>query len=182
MKKYSLMSLCLLFILAACGASSNSAEEDVTTPAGPALENAPEVEEDIIPRVTITPLSETEGADDAYPVVAAPTLTPYPEGYPAPVVPLPVNPYPAEDGTIWVMKPAGEQCAESLVFETEQDARAALEAAGIETYKVKTVELMVTTSCGSATSIHYAVNIDAADLANAEALEWTAVSEEELEG
>jgi hypothetical protein len=80
------------------------------------------------------------------------------------------------------MKPAGEQCAESLVFKTDQDAVASLEAAGIPTYDVKTVELMVTASCGSPTSIHYAVSIDAANQTAAEALDWTAVSAEELEG
>lgn len=186
MKKHSLLYLLFLLLFAACSANTGSESEATDTPEGSVLERAPELtqpeaEEDVIPRVTITPTPEKEdAADEAYPLIVPTLSTALPEGYPEPEDSLPPAPYPADRQTIWVVKPAGEQCAESLDYATEQDAVASLEAAAIETLSAKTVEFMVTSSCGSPTSTHYAVEINAADLATAEALDWRVITLEEL--
>ena len=107
----------------ACGPTP--VEEESTPPAdsdGGALETAPEAEPDVFPRSTLTPppVSEPiqpEGAaenDDGYPGPALPTASPLPEGYELPPVAPTLNPYPEATGTlIWIIKPVGEQCAET---------------------------------------------------------------------
>lgn len=191
MKKLSFLLL-LIFVglLAACGASTNTpdAEEQTEPTAEPALEEAPglDAEEEIIPRVTITPTPEREAApEDAYPALVHPTATPYPDDYPVPEVKLPESPYPADGETVWALIPAGEQCAESLNYENEKEAQASLEAAGIDTYAVKTIDIPVMSVCGGATSTQYLVEIDAANAASAESLGWQALTADEanaLEG
>lgn len=168
MKRISVLLIVIMIaLLAACGPSEVDPEETPET--GPALEEAPEAEEDTMPRATITAtaVSDPAAAEEAYP--ARPTSTPFPASYPE-----------AEMDTSFVIVPAGLQC-ETPQYNSEKEAADELEAAGIETLSTRTIEMMVTTSCGSPTSTHYVVEIAAADLAAAEALGWEEIAAEELE-
>ncbi|NKQ36535.1 MAG: hypothetical protein HF973_13070 [Chloroflexi bacterium] len=177
MKRFYLFFILLLLILAACGPA---APEATNVPAGePALEPV----EDVFPRVTITPTAvkdinlatprapETAPDDGSYP--APPTVTPYPEGYPSPPPLAPTrDPYPAAEGSIWILRPVGIQCESPSDYPDIQAAVADLTAIGVEVNAQETIELVVTTVCGSPTSAHFRVQIDASDLANAELLGW----------
>ncbi|HUM68895.1 MAG TPA: hypothetical protein PLK31_08630, partial [Chloroflexota bacterium] len=121
--------LLLLMLLAACG-PSNVQSEPTSTPA-----SSPNVqpEGDIVPRPTIT---ATAAPADAYPAAPTPSNA-LPEGYPAPELAPAYNPYPgleAADTQSVMMIAAGVQC-EDVLYPTEQDAVAALEAAGIPVYE-----------------------------------------------
>lgn len=160
-----LITLSVVFLLAACGPSNVE-----TDPTEPALQPA-DSEPDVIPRATIT----ATAVPDGYP--AAPTQVPLPEGYAMPEALPAYDPYPgidpAGENEAWMIIPSGEQCAESITYPTEQDAVAALEAAGVEVLESKTMEMMVTTACGSPTSTHYLVLIDQAKMQDAMTLGWT---------
>jgi hypothetical protein len=158
--------LLLFMLLAACG-PSNVHTEPTAAPSLP--DNQPEV--DVAPRSTIT---ATAVPADAYPAAPAPANV-QPEGYPAPELMPTYDPYPgldAADRQSVMMIAAGTQCEDPLTYPTEQDAVAALEAAGITVYESTTMELMVIASCGSPTSTHYQVLIDADKQAEAEQLGW----------
>ncbi len=160
--------LLMLLLLAACG-PSNVQPEPTNTPSSPSLQP----EGDVMPRPTIT---ATAVPDEAYPPPPPPPASTLPEGYSMPeVVIAPThNPYPgieAADNQSVMMRAAGVQC-EDVLYPTEEDAVAALEAAGITVYESATFELMVTAVCGGPTSTHYQVLIDAANQAQAEQMGW----------
>ncbi len=169
-RNYLFLSIIFVILLAACGPSN----------AEPQPTEAPEAEVDVIPRQTITPtpVVDTAAAEEAYP--ARPTVTSIPAGYPQPEVLPTTDPYPVEGDTVWMIKAAGEQCAESLDYESEDEAVESLEVADIETQAVQTVDLVVISLCGSPTSTQYAVEINVEDLSAAEALGWTRVPTEEI--
>lgn len=155
--------LLLLLLLAACGPGNT---QPTATPPPPTVDQP---EADVIPRPTIT---ATAVPADAYPA-AAPANT-LPEGYPVPELAPAYNPYPgmdASDTQSVMMIAAGVQC-EDVRYPTEQDAVAALEAAGITVYESVTFELPVATVCGGPTSTHYQVIIDADKQAQAEQMGW----------
>ena len=165
-RHFYLIILLLVMLLAACG-PSNVTPEPTNRPASSEDEQP---EGDIVPRPTIT---ATAVPDDAYPAAPTPANT-LPEGYPVPEIPV-YDPYPGlekEENQAWMIIPAGLQCEDALIFPTEEDAISALEEAGIEVVESQTMELMVTSSCGSPTSTHYLALIDMADQTQAEELGW----------
>lgn len=170
-----LITIFAILFLAACGPSNNESEATDDESSEPA------VEEDIVPRVTVTSTPGSE--DDAYPGEAGrPTATPLPEGYPEPVAPTEVpESYPAdgEAGAVYVAISAGVQCEDAL-YNSEDEAIAALEATGVEVDNSQTIELMVTQSCGSPMSTHYVAEISASDMATAEDAGWQEIPESEL--
>lgn len=167
MKKW-IVTLSLLIVLAACGpapAPTAAPPETRPTPTSdPALR-------------TTTPDTGRQGNQVGYPG-PSPTASPFPEGYPAPpAAAAPANPYPAitpESGTVWILRPLGEQCEDTNTYKyrNQQAARADLTAVGITVYQVETVNLMVCEACGCPTSAHYRAEIAAADLPRAVNLGW----------
>ncbi|GJM41227.1 MAG: hypothetical protein DHS20C20_15090 [Ardenticatenaceae bacterium] len=138
-----------------------------------------EAEPDVFPRATLTPPSigdpiEPDSApEEGYP--ALPSPTPYPEGYEFPPTVPALNPYPEANGTfIWIIKPVGEQCAESPATPDLQTAVADMVAFGILVEAAEMTELAVCSACGCPTSAHFRLQIDAGYLGNAEALGWVA--------
>ncbi|MCL4267116.1 MAG: hypothetical protein KJ069_28310 [Anaerolineae bacterium] len=164
-KRLTYPIILLLLLLAACG-PSNVQPEPSATPSSP---DGDLPETDIMPRPTIT---ATAGPADSYP---APTpANTLPEGYAVPEALPPNNPYPGLEASATqsvMMIAAGVQCEDAL-YPTEQDAVTALEAAGIPVYESATFELPVTAVCGSPTSTHYQVVIDANNQAEAEQMGW----------
>lgn len=94
------------------------------------------------------------------------------DGYPAEPTTAPDAGYPAETAEGWVIRPAGEQCAESLAYPTADSAVADLEAAGVEILAVEETELVVCEACGCPTSAHYRVLISGEDMPTAFSLGW----------
>ena len=143
-RKHSLLIIFLLFalLLAACNGNGGVEEAEPT------------------PRPTPT-TGET----------APPTPE---EGYPAQPTDPPVSGYPVEEvgAEGWVVRPAGEQCAESLAYPSAESATADLEAAGITILAVEETELLVCEACGCPTSAHYRVLVSAEDLPTALSLGW----------
>jgi len=159
----------MVILLAACGPSNVTPEPEPTN--RPASSDQETPEGDIMPRPTIT---ATALPADAYPAAPTPANT-LPEGYPVPEALPTHDPYPGldkEENQSWMIIPAGVQCEDQMVFPTEEDAISTLEEAGIEVIESQTMELMVTSSCGSPTSTHYLALIDVADQAQAEELGW----------
>ena len=170
---------------------SPAVEEDVPEPApaedeGGALNTAPEggveSDSDVFPRATITPQIEGDVAapeeaaenEEGYPVPPLPVATPLPEGYELPTT-EDVNPYPEASGTlIWIIKPVGEQCAETPTTPDLQTAVADMVAANIPVEASEMIDLAVCADCGCPTSAHFRLQIDSGYLGNAEALGWTA--------
>lgn len=150
---------------------------------GGALEAAPEVEPDVFPRSTLTPPPVSEPVEpendpvgsDGYPVPVLPSPTPLPEGYSLPEALPTMNPYPEATGTlIWVIKPVGEQCAESPTTPDLQTAVADMVAFNIPVEASEMTDLPVCTACGCPTSAHFRLQIDSGYLGNAESLGWVA--------
>ncbi|MEZ4590005.1 MAG: hypothetical protein R3D55_02495 [Chloroflexota bacterium] len=142
---------------------------------GGELETAPETDADVFPRATLTPAPSVQpdaAAEPAgYPV--APSPTPLPEGYTMPPTVPPLNPYPEANGTlVWVIKPVGEQCAETPTTPDLQTAVADMIAFGIPVEASEMTELPVCTSCGCPTSAHFRLQIDSGYLGNAAVLGW----------
>ncbi|MBK7895699.1 MAG: hypothetical protein WAS33_08210 [Candidatus Promineifilaceae bacterium] len=140
-------------------------------------EAAPETDADLFPRATLTPAPPVEAAApegaEGYP--AAPLPTPLPEGYSLPPTIPPLNPYPEASGTlVWVIKPVGEQCAETPTTPDLQTAVADMIAFGIPVEASEMTELSVCTACGCPTSAHFRLQIDSGYLANAAVLGWMA--------
>lgn len=163
--------------------SCSPAVEDETPNPAPAdnedgaLEDAPSAEPDLFPRATLTPppLGEPESNPAGYPAPVVPSPTPLPEGYVIPPTVPPLDPYPEANGTlIWVIKPVGEQCAETPATPELQTAVADMIAAGIPVQASEMTDLAVCTACGCPTSAHFRLQIDAGYLGNAELLGWVA--------
>ena len=81
--------------------------------------------------------------------------------------------YPAE-GTTWVIRPLGTQCSDptSYEFKTVDEARIALEEAGITVYVAEVTLRGVCEACDCATAEHYRVRIDEANFSAAQAMGW----------
>lgn len=170
MKRYLLLfMICGAVFLAACGPSSVEPEPG-ETPGGPALQPA-DAEGDVLPRSTIT---ATAVPQDGYP--ARPTPNSLPAGYAMPQAAPTVRAYPgispSGEDQVWMSIPAGEQCAEALVYPTEQDAVDSLETAGIAVYESQTVNLPVITVCGAPTSTQYLALIDIEKQEDAQEMGW----------
>lgn len=169
MKKFSIFSIFLfLFALTACGSSIPTTM-------------APENESDSSNQVRPTPTSmnhpvESTALPVPYPGAPA-TAVPIKEGYPAAQEIYPtIDPYPVgESSTVWILHPVGVQCEDSSSskYQSEQDVKAGLTAAGITVNNVATVDLMVCQACGCPTSIHYRAEINESNLDKAIALGWT---------
>ena len=95
-----------------------------------------------------------------------------PGGYPAQPTTDPAAPYPAAPDEAWVIRPAGEQCADSLAYPTSDSAVAQLEEAGVTILAVEEIELIVCEACGCPTSAHYRVLLADDDLSTAFTLGW----------
>ncbi len=169
MKRHLYLFVLLLaaIFLGACG-PSNVEPESTETPKDPALQEPTGAEEDVVPRVTMTPMAE------GYPM--KPTPAPLSEGYPQPEVLPAYDPYPglevAGEGQVWVIIPAGKQCEDGLTYATAKDAVTSLETAGIQVHESQTIELAVMAVCGGPTSTHYTAKIDADQLGSAETIGW----------
>jgi hypothetical protein len=141
-------------LLVACGASETT-EAPTPTPAAIPL-----------PSPVVEPTPAPEGA---YPGPGAPAAPV--DGYPAPapVLPAPPSNYPGD--TTWLVRPAGIQCEEPLYADLEA-AVTALQASGAPVITAETVTLPVCQGCGCPTSEHYRVEIPAAAMNTAAAMEW----------
>lgn len=142
MRKHSLLVFLLLFAFLLAACNGNG-----------------EVEEEATPRPTPTTGPE------------APASTPE-EGYPAQPTEAPAAGYPVEATENWVVRPAGEQCADNLAYPSADSAVADLAAAGITPLAVEETELVVCDACGCPTSAHYRVLLSAEDLPTALSLGW----------
>lgn len=150
--------LLLLLGVAACGPASPAAGPTAPAPALPTAVLAP-----TIPQSYPVPVA-----------AATPTLA---ADYPAPPALLPtVDPYPG--GLVWVIRPVGIQCEEGTVpgYADLREATATMTAAGIRVNEAQMTELIVPAVCGSPTSAHFRLQIDAGDLPTAMSLGWTAES------
>lgn len=153
------------FLLVACGtappAVSNPtpAVQPERDAAEPALEAAPTAES----------LPEEYPASER----ALPPQPTYPADYPGPPTMMPtVDPYPG--GMAWIIRPVGIQCEEGTApgYGDLAEAEATVTAAGIRVVDAEMIELMVPTSCGSPTSAHFRLQIEAEDLDSALSLGW----------
>ncbi len=161
----------LIGLLSACGGETTP-ETAPTVPVnndnGDALQAAPDTQ----PTYTAVPIDQgNDKALEAYPSELLPAATALPDDYPAP---LPtVNAYPG--GLAWIQHPAGIQCEESILpgYETLEDARATVEAAGIRVKEAEIIDIPVAQQCGKPTSVHYRLQIPAEDLQTSLSLGWT---------
>ena len=163
-----LMALLLLTFFPAC--SSDTAPEQPEE--NPDSGNPPL---DSVDSATAPAATEIEPAPTATP---APYLaidpTAVPNSYPAePASQLNLPPYPAT-GTIWILRPLGQQCQPAAEFEyaTVEDAILALNDAGITVYRAEQVLRPVCEACDCPSSEHYRLNIDESNLAQAQELGW----------
>ena len=176
-------AFCLLMV--ACSSATeedpNPAPEDTGFGLNPApnTDRSNDVETDVFPRSTITPSAEevtkpesATGSDaNGYP--PPPQPSPLPEGYEIPAALPTLNPYPEASGQlIWILKPVGEQCAETPATPDLQTAVADMIAFGIPVEASEMAELDVCTACGCPTSAHFRLQIDSGYLGNAQVLGW----------
>lgn len=174
------MLFLMLFFVVACGPEQPESAPTAVSPTEAAPIDAP-VENDISPRPTVTvsgdSAPESDGGLEGYPVLA---VTAVPSEYPViDYSSLPTrNPYPAPGEYIWMSVPMGEQCAESIMYPTTQDAAWVLLGEGVAVFDQRTEELMVCTACGCPTSTHFSMLVLATDQAAAEELGWQ-LSEEQ---
>jgi hypothetical protein len=166
MKKFSITILIFLStIMIACGASIPT-------------ETRPASESDAPSQARPTPTIENLPADPVEMPLPYPGLPPADtapsEGYPVPQEFPTTDAYPVDEGTVWVLYPRGVQCedASASTYQSNQDAKAGLTAAGITVHDVTTTELMVCSACGCPTSTHYRAEISESDLEKAISLGW----------
>jgi hypothetical protein len=96
-----------------------------------------------------------------------------PEGYEIPTALPSLNPYPEATGNlVWILKPVGEQCAETPATPDLQTAVADMIAFGIPVEASEMTDLAVCSACGCPTSAHFRLQIDSGYLGNAEILGW----------
>jgi len=123
------------------------------------------------------PATESPGGDvqDGYPAPgdngypAFPSPTPFPPGYPAPVIEPTTDPYPG--GLAIMVLPAGRQCQETT-YPDQASALATLEDAGIRVSEISEVGLLVCEACECPTSLHYRALINPEDINLALSLGW----------
>lgn len=195
-KLFILLSICLLFLLAACG-GSGSIDEEPTSEADSQTnegDNALTVIEataviDELPRATITPPPvpvESDSAEVGYP--PPPEATTLPEGYTAQES-VQIDPYPGPDyellpqpdvefasitagtETIWISISAGIQCDEEA--DSYEDIIAVVDYLGeqdVAVYDGQTEARLVCSACGCPESVYYRVMIDVEDLETAVSL------------
>lgn len=185
MKRFLWLLTAILWLTAvSCGPTPVEEETPTEVPAdsdGGGLNEAPEADPGVFPRATLTPPPVSEpiepetapGSEDGYPVPELPPATALPEGYVAPT-PLPsLNPYPEATGNlIWILKPVGEQCAETPTTPDLQTAVADMVAFGISVEASEMTDLPVCSACGCPTSAHFRLQIDSGYLGNAQVLGW----------
>ena len=161
-----LVVILLILMLSACGPAAPLATPTAGAPAtAPALQSAP----------TQTPVTAVPGYPA--PLPTAPTSPTRPADYPAPpTIPPPADPYPG--GLVWIVRPVGVQCEEGTApgYGDLREATATMTAAGVRVKESQMTEMMVTAVCGSPTSAHFRLQIDANDLQTAELLGWTSES------
>ncbi len=146
------------------------------------LLDAAEPEPGIFPRSTLTPPPVSDPidpetapgvGDPGYPAPLLPSPTPPPDGYVIPTPYPPVNPYPEATGNlVWILKPVGEQCAETPATPELQTAVADMVAFGVPVEASEMTDLPVCSACGCPTSAHFRLQIDAGFLDSARALGW----------
>lgn len=162
-------TLLILWLLGTIAVGCNTAVPQpepapVTQPtpalATPATNNQPNT----APRATVTPAEPATG----YPAPAQPA-----SGYPAAAEPMPRSEaYPLAAGYVWMIRPAGKQCAETPP-PTLAEAIAELSAAGIEPLAPQTANLMVCEACDCPTSLHFWAQIPEDKVKTAESAGWT---------
>lgn len=189
MKRLLWIFTALLWLTAvACGPTA--VEEDAPAPLlDPLIEEGDGLNEsefltiDDAANATLTPPPVSDpvepesgsGGQDGYPAPILPSPTPLPEGYVVPTLPPIINPYPEATGNlIWVLKPVGEQCAETPTTPDLQTAVADFIAIGIPVEASEMASLPVCAACGCPTSAHFRLQIDSGYLSNAELLGWFA--------
>ncbi len=159
------------FLLISCGTAPPAgtimtpASEPGSSDTAPALEPAA--------TTPILPTAESLPEDYPPPQPALSVQPTYPADYPGPPTPMPtIDPYPG--GMVWIIRPVGIQCEDgtALGYGDLRESAATLTAAGLRVADSEMIELMVTTSCGSPTSAHYRVQINAEDLDSALSLGW----------
>ena len=150
------VSIILIILLAAC--SSASDDELQATP-------------------NDTQLDEPTAPDTAYPGLASPPaeLMPLPTAasgaYPIQEEPWSTpDPYPG--GVAIIIHPAGEQCAETLIYPDLDSAVNTLEEAGVTVVDAEQFEEVVCQACGCPTSQYYRLQIEPESLSKAMALGW----------
>ena len=156
------------FLITSCG-TAPPAGTNMTPSAAPSDGDTGPV---LQPAATAPALPTAEPLPENYPA-PAPIQPTYPPDYPAPPTSMPtVDPYPG--GMIWIIRPVGIQCEDgtALGYGDLRESIATLTAAGLRVIDSEIIELMVTTSCGSPTSAHYRIQINADDLDNALSMGW----------
>ena len=178
----------LLLTAVACGPTTEEVPTQTPSDDGGGLNPAPSTESDtepgsdVFPRATLTPpptdnlvQPESVPGGDGYPVPTLPQTAPLPEGYEIPTALPPINPYPETTGQlIWILKPVGQQCAETPTTPDLPTAVADMIAFGIPVEASEMAEMDVCTECGCPTSAHFRLQIDAGYLGNAQVLGWVA--------
>jgi hypothetical protein len=167
MKRLLMLLMMVILLGAACG-------DTAVTPPDTEVQPAPETDEGVFPRPTVTP--DMPDADESYPVPAIATPA---TGYPAPEALPTYDPYPVVEGYVWVVHPFGEQCEDGRFYDNLDAAINALRAADIDVQRGTTTNLNVCLACGCPTSEHYRLHIAEDDLAKAEALGWTLIVDNE---
>ena len=156
------------FLITSCG-TAPPAGTNITPAAEPSDSDAGPV----LKPVTTVPVPPTaESLPENYPP-PMPIQPTYPPDYPGPSTLMPtVDPYPG--GMIWIIRPVGIQCEDgtALGYGDLRESVATLTAAGLRVVDSEIVELMVITSCGSPTSAHYRIQINAGDLDRALSMGW----------
>lgn len=185
MKRFLWFLTAILWLTAvSCGPTTADEESPTQVPPdsdGGALNEAPQADPDVFPRATLTPPPVGEpiepetapSSDDGYPVPQLPPADSLPEGYEIPTALPSLNPYPEATGNlVWILKPVGEQCAETPATPDLQTAVADMIAFGIPVEASEMTDLAVCSACSCPTSAHFRLQIDSGYLGNAEILGW----------
>ena len=173
-----LVVISLFLALVGCGPSSAVTEEEATAGA-PLLPDVPDTAVPQSPTSNASPVEENEPATAvpqdspaAYPVEEVLPATAVPESYPPPTQPaLSTEPYPVQEGTVWVARPVGLQC-ETAEYTDIQEAVADLKAIGVDVLDQGTFEMNVLAVCGGPTSAHFRVLVTAEDVEDTAVLGW----------
>lgn len=164
--------------LMGCGPSNAVTEEEATAGA-PLLPDLPDTAVPPSPTSEAYPIEENEPATavpeqspEEYPVEEVLPATAVPDSYPVPTQPtFSTEPYPAQEGTVWVARPVGVQC-ETAEYTDIQEAIADLTAIGVDVLDQGTFEMNVLAVCGGTTSAHFRVLVAAEDVADTAVLGW----------
>jgi hypothetical protein len=160
-RKAALLFIILLLMasMAACDGGAQAPTTEPTRASEPGAQPA---------TLTVPAMATATSEPGGYPPFAAPTLPGVDEGYPAGPLPT-LDPYPG--GLATIIRPMGLQC-EDPIFPDLSAAIASLEEAGITVVAAEEIGLEVCEACGCATSTHFRVQINVADLDRALKLGW----------